>query len=419
MSKNIYMSTRQVGHVVGTYWATGWTWMLTAGLLLATGTGCATCPSARDDPNRWALRTVPQVFDSDHPADARLIAAFFEAHGIRLSDAQVADIVDAPDARDGLDRNALRQAALRHGYRLLALRATPRYLKDQLAGNRTLLVWLSPDPSSERPAEAVIPLAWDQAQRRMELLDGRGQIRSMPEDEFFSRHEPRKHAALCLVKTKGVRRSDPPREQQMLLSDFWNPPGSAPQAQNGPAHDPPVYQSNDLQSIMTCGRALFRQRRYRDAIGVFEAGRHLAPDNPEVLTHLAHALLMGNGGVMTALRHANKAHRLAPHDPFVLETLGSINLQLGLPEEAVRYFELAWARALRQSAEVQVVIMDQLVRAWLAADRLDHARQVAEQRCRTFPDYPLPRDIRVQLPGLYGARRTAPVALQKQLAAAE
>ena len=47
-----------------------------------------------------------------------------------------------------------------------------------------------------------------------------------------------------------------------------------------------------------------------------------------------------------------------------------------------------------------MAIMDQLVRAWLAADRKDLAWQVAEHRHRSFPTYRLPRDILSAFPAL-------------------
>ena len=84
-------------------------------------------------------------------------------------------------------------------------------------------------------------------------------------------------------------------------------------------------------------------------------------------------MLHGGGELLTALRHASKADQLDPGNPVILETIGSINLSLGDAPLAARYLERAWARALRRSPEIQIAIMDQLVRAWLAADRTDLA----------------------------------------------
>ena len=375
---------------------------LSAGILLGLAAGCSTSPASHDHAARFGLRSLPTV-PGGLQADRALVTAFFDAHGLDLSLDQIDRIVPAGARPGHFDRQALRKAASQHGYQLVVLKADPRYLRYQLAAGLVLMVLLPSDRPCDPSATPLIPVAWDQANQCIEVLDGNGTVQSLSEDDFFSPRAPLKHAALCLIKSKGLHRFEPPREQQLVLSDFWHPQGYNPPGP-APVPEPPVFRSDDLDSMMTCGQALFRQRRYTDAIGVFHAALRIAPDNPDVLNHLAHAILMGNGGLMTALRHANKAHQLAPHDPLVLENLGSINLQLGDSQAAVRYLEQAWARALRRSPGLQVTIMDQLVRAWLAADRLDLAREVAQHRCRTFPEFPLPFDIRVQIPGLRRAR---------------
>ena len=73
---------------------------------------------------------------------------------------------------------------------------------------------------------------------------------------------------------------------------------------------------------------------------------------------------------------------------------------LGDAEIAARFLERAWARALKRPPEVQIAIMDQLVRAWLGAQRRDLAWQVAEYRKRAFPDYRFPKDILRTFPAL-------------------
>ena len=69
-------------------------------------------------------------------------------------------------------------------------------------------------------------------------------------------------------------------------------------------------------------------------------------------------------------------------------------------ELAARFLERAWARALKRAPEVQIAIMDQLVRAWIGAQRRDLAWQVAEYRKRSFPDYRFPKDILRAFPAL-------------------
>ena len=44
--------------------------------------------------------------------------------------------------------------------------------------------------------------------------------------------------------------------------------------------------------------------------------------------------------------------------------------------------------------------MDQLIRAWYAAHRIDLAWQVAQQRQRAFPQFAIPKDILFHFPDL-------------------
>ena len=370
-----------------------------AGILALMGmAGCTTVPT---DTSRRALRPVPDVTASQLRADRAILEAFFRANGLRLSAADMESIIP-PAARLGhMDRNALRRAAQSRQRVLMAIKADESWLWQELERNRPLLIMLPPGTTYSATATPVIPVAWERRAGRIELLDGNGEIQSLPEREFFARREPLKHAALCLVRPDGVRRMDPTREQQLVLADFWFRKGNYRRAQaayDAIQDDSPT--GTDLDALMGRGNILIRQKRYRDAIPVFRAALALGPDHPAALNNLAYAMMHGGGELLVALRHATKANRLDPHNPLILETIGSLNLRLGDAPAAARHLELAWARALKHPPEVQIAIMDQLVRAWLACNRPDLARQVAEHRHRSFPRYRLPRDILREFPAL-------------------
>jgi tetratricopeptide (TPR) repeat protein len=287
----------------------------------------------------------------------------------------------------------------------MVLKAGPARLEAELADNLTLLVLLPPERRYSPAAAAFIVIAWDRQNRTLELLDGNGEIQTLPEADFFSRREPLKQAALCLARPGSLLRAEPPREQKLLLADFWYDQGNY--RQPAPRMDwdaVTITRDQSVESLVNSGKALFRRQRYKESIPVFRAALAKDPDNPVVLNYLAYAMLNGNGELLTALRHANKANRLDANNPVVLETLACINLRLGDAQTAVQHLEHAWARALHRPPEMQVAIMDQLVRAWLAADRQDLARQVAEHRVRTFPEYALPKDILLNFPNLRRAR---------------
>lgn len=360
--------------------------------------GCATLPCGTE---RRSLRPVPTVTADHLRADRAILATFFTANGLRLS-AQDAEAIIVPSARSGyMDRNAFRRIAQTQHRVLMAVKADETYLWEELGRNRPLLILLPPSTTFSATATLLIPIAWDRTAGRIDLLDGNGEIQSLSDQEFFARRAPLKHAALCLLRPGEVRTIGPTREQKLLLADFWFHRGFYRRAQAAyAALEESAPTGTDLDALLGRGNILVRKKRFREAIPVYRAALVLEPDNPAILNNLAYAMLHGGGGLLPALRHATKAQQLDPHNPLILETLGSINLRLGDGPTAARYLEMAWARALTRSPEIQMAIMDQLVRAWLAADRRDLAWQVAEHRHRSFPTYRLPRDILTAFPAL-------------------
>ena len=362
-------------------------------LLLVLAAGCATPSGLRTDEPRVVLRPVPSVPEGHLRADRALIAAFFAANGVRIDAAQAEQIVPVSALQGRIDRNAIRQIAAKHNRLLVVVKADERYLREELSRNRPLLVLWPPDVRSHAAIKPCIPVAWDPAAHRIDLLDGNGEIQSVAEDDFFSRREPLKHAAICLVRPGALKQ--PTREEKLLLADFWFDRGSYRRANAAYAslQDDAPPGTTDVDALVGRGNVLIRTGRYREAIPVFRAALALEPDNPKILNNLAYSMLRGDAELLTALRHANKASQLDPGNPVVLETLGSINLKLGDPVVAAKYLEHAWGRALKRSPEIQIAIMDQLIRAWLAADRRDLAWQVAEHRQRSFPEHRIPKDI--------------------------
>ena len=192
-----------------------------------------------------------------------------------------------------------------------------------------------------------------------------------------------------------MSRLQPTREQKLVLADFWFDQGFYRRANA-------VYTSiqkespdgiADVEALIGKGNVLVLKGRYAEASDFFRAALLRAPDDPRILNNLAYSMLNGGGELLVALRHASKAEQLDPENPVVLETVGSIHLRLGDAPTAAKYLERAWARSLKRPPEIQIAIMDQLVRAWLAADRRDLAWQVAEYRHRAFPNYRIPKDI--------------------------
>ena len=381
-------------------------------LLLALSAGCAT--TGRENATRRSLRSIPKVPEGQLRADRAILAAFFAASGATVSDAEIARIlpISAPQGR--MDRSALRSIAGTKGLVLTVVKADARFLWEELGHNLPLLLLLPPDVHYDPAAAAFIPVAWDQKKRAVELLDGNGEIQTMSETAFFARREPLKQAAICLVKPGVLRRMAPTREQKLVLADFWFDQGfyRRAQAAYSSIQEESPLDSLGVEALVGRGNVLVRRGRAKEAIAVYRAALAIEPDDPKILNNLAYAMLHGGGELLTALRHANKANQLDPGNPIVLETIGSISLRLGEADVAARTLEQAWARALKHPPEIQIAIMDQLVRAWIDADRMDLAWQVAEYRHRAFPEYRFPKDLLLTFPAL--RKRPEPLPEKKR-----
>ena len=390
-----------------------WGGFLALPLLLSLLAGCSSLGPG--NPDRRALRPVPTAPSGHIRADRALVAAFFEANGIHLSISDLENIVPPASPKGRIDRNAIRRIATQNKRLLMVVKTDEEFLWDELGNNLPLLVLLPPDAHYNATLAPLIPVAWDRKKKKIELLDGNNQILTLPEQDFFVRREPLKHAALCLIKPGSFNHFEPTRDQKLLLADFWFDQGNyrraeaiytALQEDAAAATSPSAVQgyapveTPDLDALVGQGNVFVRKGRYKEAIGAFQGALSIDPDNPKILNNLAYSMLNGQGELMTALRHANKAAQLDPDNPLVLETLGTINLRIGDAVAAAKYLEQAWAHALDRPPEVQIAIMDQLIRAWLAADRQDLAWQVAEHRHRNFPEYKIPKDILYNFPSL-------------------
>ena len=368
-------------------------------LLLPLASGCLSVPRRTAAATRRALHPPPRLPDNADRPDRALLAAFFEASGVPLTPSEIELIIPDSALPARMDRNAFRRIARDRRYLLLALPADESGLWQELGRNTPLLLLLPPAPPLSAPVLPVIPLAWDRSSDTIDLLDGSGTILSLPTADFFSRRAPLRHAALCLASPEEIRRRNPTREQKLLLADFWFHRGDLRRADAAYAAIPSDGAAPaDVDALLGHGNVLIRQRRFKDAIPVFRSALALAPHNPRILNNLAYAMLSAKVDLPLALQLARQALALEPENPLFLETVGSLYLELDDPSSAARHLERAWARAHQRPPRVQVAILDQLIRAWLATDRPDLARQVLDHRRRSFPDIRMPRDLLAALP---------------------
>lgn len=390
------------------------TWFF--GPLLLALCACSTLPPPDPRLERLPADAVrlPRVPlpPADERADRAILSAFFEANHAPITADECAQILDHPLAPGRMERAVLVRTARLHDLVLMTFNANRRHLPAALRSGRVLLLYLpAADPRAALP-ELAIPVACSESDpATVWLLRGDGSVSPIPADDFFARRAPLKQAALCLVAPSGLAafardagQKEPTRSQKLLLADFWYGQGQYRRAAasyssllEAPDDDAPF---DSLDALLGRADSLVKLRKYSQAVRLYRQALEQTPDNPRLLNNLAYALMLENQNVLEALVHANRARELDPRNPLVLETVGALNLRVGDCETAARTLELAWGHALRRPPEVQIAIMDQLVRAWLCSDRADLAYQVAEYRRRMFPEYKMPADILAQFPAL-------------------
>ncbi len=339
------------------------------------------------------MHPIPVITDPFDTADQAIIAAFGKAHGLRLTREQVEAIAPLSPSRV-IHSHRLRQAA-RDAHRVLVtVRADESGLWRHLDHQQPLLLRLPRSPDRVQPSILAIPIAWDQAQGTIEYMDGHAIIHSLPASDFFARRAPLQQAALGLLKPSEIPQINPSHDHWLLLADYWFQRGSFRRARSIYRRLLAASGQPDAEAWIGLGNILVRQRRYAAAIPAFQAALELDPEHPRALNNLAYAMWHANGDLNRALQLAQRSIQIEPDNPLYLETIGGIYLKQGDPVQAAAYLEAATARAENHPPEIQIAILDQLIRAWRAADRPDLARQNVDYRQKAFPHSPLPREFR-------------------------
>ena len=102
----------------------------------------------------------------------------------------------------------------------------------------------------------------------------------------------------------------------------------------------------------------------------------LRPDYAHAYNALGYTFADRNVRLPEALQLIEKAHQLAPEDPFILDSLGWVYLPNGRPAAARKYLELAYDA--RPDAEVDVHLAEVL---WAGGDQA-RARTAAARSAR-------------------------------------
>lgn len=368
-------------------------------LLLA---GCATrVPRSPRAPRRLALSPAPAVPAATLSDADAVLAAFFAAYGIDLPPEERADILPDGVVQGRLDRAALLRAARKRNRIAATLKADPDGLREAFGRNRPLLLYL---PGGRHGSvRLAMPADWDPESGRIGLVVGDGPLLEIPADRFFGMRDALAHSALCLSTPRGLDRLPiPGTERTRLLADYHAARGDNRRAAALYGRLLADAAAPELAVHALCGRAdsLVRMGEPGKAIPLYRQALELDPENPRLHNNLACALLQAGIDPAGALDHADTACRIAPSNPFYLETAGAARIAAGDCDTAAATLERAWSRARDRAPDVQAAICDQLARAWLCAGRPDLARQVASHRAAAWPDIPFPGDLADALPDL-------------------
>ena len=109
----------------------------------------------------------------------------------------------------------------------------------------------------------------------------------------------------------------------------------------------------------------------------------LKPDNAQALNALGYTLVDRTPRAVEGMKLIEKAHELAPSDPFILDSMGWAHFRLGNLSESEKYLRRALAE--RPDPEIAAHLGEVL---WTKGER-DHAQEVWQSQLKETPDNPV------------------------------
>ncbi len=115
---------------------------------------------------------------------------------------------------------------------------------------------------------------------------------------------------------------------------------------------------------MNLGNALLKEKLFAESASAYRQAVVLAPDNADALNNLAYAYVELNANLDEAAALCDRAVNLRPsHRAYYLDTLGSVRLKQGKPQEAVAAFESALAATTDHQSALRAGIQQRLATA--------------------------------------------------------
>jgi tetratricopeptide (TPR) repeat protein len=109
----------------------------------------------------------------------------------------------------------------------------------------------------------------------------------------------------------------------------------------------------------------------------------LKPDNAQALNALGYTLVDRTPRAVEGMKLIEKAHALAPSDPFILDSMGWAHFRLGNLSESEKFLRRALAE--RPDPEIAAHLGEVL---WAKGER-EHAQEVWQSQLKETPDNPL------------------------------
>jgi len=109
----------------------------------------------------------------------------------------------------------------------------------------------------------------------------------------------------------------------------------------------------------------------------------MKPDDPQALNALGYTLVDRTTRIEEGFRLIEKAHQLAPNDPFILDSVGWAHYRLGRLDEAEKYLMRAFAT--RPDPEIAAHLGEVL---W-ARGHPKKAREIWQSQLIVAPDHPV------------------------------
>jgi Flp pilus assembly protein TadD len=106
----------------------------------------------------------------------------------------------------------------------------------------------------------------------------------------------------------------------------------------------------------------------------------LKPDDPQALNALGYTIVDRTTRTADGFALIERAHKLSPDDPFILDSMGWAMFKLGRHAEAEAYLRRAMAE--RPDAEIAAHLGEVL---WAKGDR-DRAQEIWQSQLKVTPD---------------------------------